>query len=581
MYDVLGADFGKIGTVENPSSVNYSVYWQDIGGVTLIAAVTPKNLEMLVNDRYIVVNDPIRRGLENETVYLICNVSVNEEQAQITVNGKTVDFLLHGRAMQPIVLAETRAKNAIVQIISDNIRGLPFTTGTIGDLTDTEIIRYPLDGGAVDDMSTELMQYCGIGKRVRFTGAGFAYIADSGRDLTGLTHVPVFGRGSGTARNPTIAIDTSDYCNVATGTLTYNDDHSETIDVGATDAAGTSRRELYCGEIMQETDETEADFLARARAEMEGMLAEHIKRISVSADIDATDLAALYQLGDIVRVKIGGITIAKRVTGISWLRDQLTDKATMQLGDPIMTVIAEIKEKKPTSTAVSGQIGGLRARASDTEKKVSVIQQDYKSLLAKVDGVEAGMSAYVLNKTFEDYKMGVARLFAALEEADAALELKVESNKEEIDGQIQEIETAQAALTTRVSGAETALEMQSQSIDGLESASAKLSARTDAAEASIQLQAEKINGVSKSVVEISADVVELQGKVKIDGTVKVENGVFNAEDISCNGDIDADGSIYAQGGLSCQRGPLRIGGRQFDPIEVTSTTGPVIVLGIA
>lgn len=227
-----------------------------------------------------------------------------------------------------------------------------------------------------------------------------------------------------------------------------------------------------------------------------------------------------------------------------------------------------------TLSSYGGAIGGL-------QEKTKEIEEDYKSLMARVEDVIAGMDAYVLNDAFENYKTATARLFAALEDADAALELKVESNKEEVDGQIQEIETAQANLTTRVSGAETALEMQSQSIDGLESASAQLSARTDAAEASIHLQAEKINGVSKSVAEISADVVELQGKVKIDGTVKVENGIFKAEDISCNGDIDADGSIYAQGGLSCQRGPLRIGGRQFDPIEVTSTTGPVIVLGHA
>lgn len=543
MFDVLGTDFAKLGTVENPSSTNYSIYWQEIGGIALIAAVTPNNLTMLENDRYILVKDPVRRGMENETVYVIVNVAVDEEKAEITVNGKTADYLLHGRAMQPVVLAGTRAREAVAKNISDNLRGLPIVTGITGELVDTEIIRYPLDGGAVDEASMDLMQYCGIGKRVWFQQDRFAFFADSGRDLTGLAHVPVFGRGSGTARNPTIAIDTSDYCNVATATLTFNDDHSEAAETGATDAAGIARRELYCGEIMQESEETEADFRARAQAEMEGMLAEHIKRISVSADIDAADLAALYQLGDIVPVKIGGYLLAKRITGIVWLKDQMNDRATLKLGDPVMTVIAEIKEKKPISSAVSNQIGGLRSGASATEKKLGVIQEDYESLLAKVDGVVAGMDAYVLNKTFEDYKFAVARLFATIEEANAALKVSVEKNTEDIDT----IVTAQAELVARVDGAE----------------------------ASITLNAQNINGVSSSVATLQADVIKLKGLTDVNGSLNVYGGNIRAKY-----DIEAlTGTVVAKTIAASQN--FLIDGVEYTPQQITSTSGTVRVLGIA
>lgn len=90
------------------------------------------------------------------------------------------------------------------------------------------------------------------------------------------------------------------------------------------------------------------------------------------------------------------------------------------------------------------------------------------------------------------------------------------------------------------------------------------------------------DGKPRTFAEMLADLITLQGKVKIDGTVRVENGQLNVdEDIYTKGDVDADGSIYAQGGLGCQSGPFRVGGRQFDPTEITSTTGTVLVLGIA
>lgn len=104
----------------------------------------------------------------------------------------------------------------------------------------------------------------------------------------------------------------------------------------------------------------------------------------------------------------------------------------------------------------------------------------------------------------------------------------------------------------------------------------------DKARAEIGVYAVKSGKESKTLAEILADLITLQGKVKIDGTVRVEGGQLNVdEDIYTKGDVDADGSIYAQGGLGCQSGPFRVGGRQFDPTKITSTTGIVTVLGTA
>ena len=538
MFDVLGTDFVKLGTVENPSSANYSIYWQEVGGLTLIAAATANNLQMLVNDRYLLVNDTMRRGVVNETVYVIANVSVNEEKAEITVNGKTADYLLHGRAVQPLVLANTRARHAVAQMVNDNVRGLPMVAAVRGELADTEIIRYPMDGGALDEATMELMQYCGIGKSVCFARDHFVYAAESGRDLTGLEHIPVFGSGSGTARSPTISIDTSDYCNVATATLNFNDNRAEFVSYGDAAAAGISRRELYCGSIMQESDETVDEFRARAKAEAEGMLAEHIKRFSVSADIDAADLAAFYQLGDIVPVRVGGYTLKKRITGITWLKDQMNDKVSIKLGDPIMTVIAEIKEKKPVSKAISSQIGGLRSRATAVEEKTKLIQEDYESLIARVDGVVAGMDAYVLNKTFEEYKMAVTRTFATIDGVNA--ELRLYASKDDLQN------TAEAVTT--------------------------LTARVKDSEAKIELKASQasVNTLSKAVATVQADVINLQGDVNVGGNLTLTDG-----------NIIALTEIIAAHGLTIGTDHSSIYGKDYKPREITATAGTVRVLGLA
>lgn len=684
MFDVLGTDFQKLGTVENPSSANYSIYWQEIGGITLIAAATPNNLSILQNDRYISVNDPKRRGVVNETVYIICNVSLNEEKAEITVNGKAAGYLLHGRAMKPLVLKNTRALTAVSAFANDNLRGLPMVCGTMGELPDTEIIRYPVDGGLVDENAEELMLYCGCGIRVWLDGDHFCYHADSGRDRTSLISVPVFGRGSGTARNPTIAIDTSEYCNVAKATLAFTDGHSESAAIGDVETDGVTRRELYCGEITQESGEEDNTFRGRAKREMKGLLAEHIKRVSVSADIDAEDLAAMYQLGDIIPVKIGGFLAPKRITGIVWLKDQLNDKAELKLGDPIRTIIADIKDKTKN---VSRSVGGVSTKLANTDKKVKLIQEDYKSLIARVDGVVAGMDAYVLYAVFDEYKIAVTRQFATMAEADASLNLIVEQNKKDADESFDSITQAQANLQTKVDDAVAGMNsyvkrVQKKDADGNPvvdengnpvwedwSATADVFAKAEDVEAGLDACVKKVqktdaqgnpmvddegnpvyddvvresqvtvyaktedvqagldlvaastdfenikkagttlyaqipekaraeiaayawedtDGNTHTVAEIFADVIKLNGSADVLGSLSIKNGGLSVDKSITTENAVNGNSLYAngtgtQGIVSGRRlvgSELVIGGKEYEPKEITSTSGAVLALGYA
>ena len=252
-----------------------------------------------------------------------------------------------------------------------------------------------------------------------------------------------------------------------------------------------------------------------------------------------------------VRVQVGTVTIKKRITGATWLIDQNNDKISLTLGDQLNTVVAEIKEQEKANaskaSSASVRAGGAARTAAENKEAIVGIKSDFKSLIARVDDVVAGMDAYVLEKVFEDYKLAVANLFAALEDED---------------------ETIKSELS-----------LQASSIDGLQAASADLTTRVSGAEASINLNAQNIDGVASSVATIQADVVELKGRVNLTDTAYVteDHGLGVKGSIVANGNILGNGYI----GTADVNGYVLIGAQSFKPTEITSTSGTALVLGIA
>ena len=123
MYDILSPALGKIGEVEIVTTDNHNIYWQEPGALTLIAPATRGNAEKLKNDNYIRVPD----GGRGDGIYLIVNAALDEERNELTVNGKTADYLLHQRAAGDQVFTGTTAGAALAALIGGNLRGLPVT----------------------------------------------------------------------------------------------------------------------------------------------------------------------------------------------------------------------------------------------------------------------------------------------------------------------------------------------------------------------------------------------------------------------------------------------------------------------
>ena len=160
-----------------------------------------------------------------------------------------------------------------------------------------------------------------------------------------------------------------------------------------------------------------------------------------------------------------------------------------------------------------------------------------------------------------------------LEELSDSFGVELDNVRSALDVYVKETEDLQeasAALTTRVSGAETALEMNTQSIEDLQEANTMLDARVDGAEASIKLNAQNINGVSSSVASVEADVVKLKGRIDLSGNVSVSDG-----------QLTTLSGLVAANGFQIGGGNFYFKGTKFEPTQITSTSGTVLVLGTA
>lgn len=577
MYDILSPTLGKIGEVEIVTTDNHSIYWQEPGALTLIAPATRGNAEKLKNDNYIRVPD----GGRGDGIYLIVNVTLDEERNELTVNGKTADYLLHQRAAGDQVFTGTTAGAALAALIGGNLRGLPVTAAVEQGMDDPEVIRYPLDGGALDEMAKTMMQYCGIGRRAVLAGDKIQILFSGGADKTAAADVPVLGSQSGFVRSPTLAIDTSDFANVAVGTMSFQSGAEEPLAAGETDAAGTARREFFCGEILQEKGETDDEFRQRAKENAEGMLADHIRRTTLSATIRPEDYGSLYRVGDIIRAQVGYTLLTKRIISATWLRDANNDKVTLQLGDQLNTVIAEIKEKKPTPS--SGGLGGVKAATKEQEEKIRGILTDFKSLYAQVTDLVAGMDAYVINKVFEDYKYSVARLFAAMQEQDEQIlaELAVKVSTDDLKNELMNYALASSLADYLTVKAAAELYVTSGDV-------------TAAIGAYIVTDA---NGNRSTLAAMLADVIKLQGDTEIlgnlsisDGRLKVSRSISTESSVFANKFYSNDAEMVLGGtnhftlgsDFAVSASGIVFGRQSYGPQEITSTDGTLhTVLGSA
>lgn len=345
--EVYPSDFSTRHEITHAISIQQSMFYNAIGKMQLVVAVNDYNINALQKGSIIY-------DTTHGATYRIVNVKKDTTQNRITVNGYSTDYLLNKRA----VTTKKQIKNietGVYGIINDNLRSLSrISTAAVKGLTETWQPDDPgtveneseVYGGQVLDVITPILEYGNLGRRMNWDPSSLSWEFEiyKGQDLTTGIHAIVFAEEQGMCSELVINEDDSTFKNYAYCTYTLSNDTLNVVTVGT--AAGDDRYELWFNTgIRQEDNESAQKTKERAISAGQLELGERISRQSFSVVIDASELGVLYNIGDIVSCSSVrfGVRFNARITGVTYKLDINGEQTSVQLGDPILTALGELK----------------------------------------------------------------------------------------------------------------------------------------------------------------------------------------------------------------------------------------------
>lgn len=336
-FEIYPQDLSTRFELSHATSAIITIYYNAIGKLILVAPVNDYNIAA-IRDGYMLYDT------ERDVTFDLVNVKIDTGSNKITANGYTTNWRLNRRCITAKCHVTT-LESGVYTLVNSNLRNLPgvSTAPVVGLTEQTDNIFY---GGQILDEVMPFLSEAGLGNKMVWDPDTLTHTFHvyKGRDLTEGIHAVVFSEEQGSAQDLIINDDDSTFKNFAyvTGTLRDGTEFVETV--GAADAE--DRREIWMDtSIYQETDETEAECRARARAYATMDLGKRIRRKSFSVTIDPEELGRLYTLGDIVScasVRFGTAFNA-RIDGIKYSIDNKKAKTEAILGDPILTAWGELK----------------------------------------------------------------------------------------------------------------------------------------------------------------------------------------------------------------------------------------------
>lgn len=337
------SDFATRYEITHAISIQMSAFYNDIGKIQIVVAANDYNITALRKGAIIF-------DTERGTTYILVDIKYNTVENRITANGYTTDFLLNKRTVaskKQITTIET----GVYGIINDNMRGLTkITTAPVKGLTekwqpssDDESQVY---GGQIIDVITPILEYGNLGRRMIWNPSSSSWVFEiyKGVDLTSGIHAIAFAEEQGTCSELVINEDISTFKNVAYVTYQLTDNYTYVATVGS--ATGDDRHEIWLdASIMQEDGETADKTRQRAISYGQLDLGKRINRQSFSVVVDASELGILYNIGDIITCSSVrfGVRFNARITGVTYTMDVRGEKTAVQLGDPILTALGEMK----------------------------------------------------------------------------------------------------------------------------------------------------------------------------------------------------------------------------------------------
>ena len=274
------------------------------------------------------------------------------------------------------------------------------------------------------------------------------------------------------------------------------------------------------------TQEMANDILSKVR----GVSYQPYKTTGAIAD-PAAELGDAVDVGD----THGGIYISSTKFG-RLITSDLSAPAGNETDHEYVYTPKKERQVSRTLSLHAGSIGAISKRVDD-------LRIDTNKCIADIGDVRSGLYAIASADDIKGFKDAKTTLFATISD---------------------DISTVSADLV-----------LISNRTEELETASAKLSTRVGDAEASLTLQAGKIADNEWAIATLDADVIKLKGLVDVNGSLNVYGGNIRAKH-----DIEAlTGSVVAKTIAASQK--FLIGGVEYTPQEITSTSGTVRVLGIA
>lgn len=336
-FEVYPSDFTTRYELRHAISTIMTIYYNDIGKLVLVAPVNDYNITALKVGNMLYDTD-------RDVTFIIANTKIETDTNRITANGYTANWILNKRCIASKYTL-TNLESGIYEIINANMRDMArLSTASVEGLT--EATNTILHGGQILDEVQPFLEEAQLGNKMIWDPDTLSHTFKvyKGADLTDGIHAVVFSDEQGTAQDLVINDDDSTLKNVAyvKGTLRDGTEFVETVGT----ATGDIRREIWFEtSVMQEMEESEEDCKSRAIAYATMELGKRIHRQSFSVAIDAEELGAMYNLGDIVScVSIRfGVSFNARITGIKYTLDNRKTKTEIILGEPILTALGEMK----------------------------------------------------------------------------------------------------------------------------------------------------------------------------------------------------------------------------------------------
>lgn len=313
------------------------------------------------------------------------------------------------------------------------------------------------------------------------------------------------------------------------------------------------------------------------------------------------------QIGEKARAEIGVYAVMGEDGIPRTFAEILADQINLESAVDDAFAEIELKADSSTVTALDGRVTKTETAQTDLTSRVGDAEAALK-LKADSETVDA------LDGKVTKIEKAQADITTRVGNAESALSQKADSETvTDLSGRVKKTEEAQIDLTTRVGDVESGLSSKvsntalTETLKNYALTSALKSYLTTTAAAELYVTDDDVasiigayivtdaNGNKASLAAILADIIKLQGDTEIlgnlsisDGRLRVEKSIITPSTVFANKFSSNDSEMLIGGhrlnigsDFSADGNGVAFGAKKYTPTQITSTTGTVLVLGIA